>query len=164
MWNCLLNLAWFQWIKIQIVFCKIRGLQAKHFYSECEWKIFFPRYSGTDYVNGKIVEGIANSIQECQVKSLFTDKKLKIKLSFRTLASITLNVTSLYISQKIITRPRREKFADCCGTESTMNHLQYYQQIFYSGSAGILNRNSLGIFQDQSFVLEFITHECLLRR
>ena len=32
----------------------------------CDLKMF--RYSGTDYVNGKIVEGIANSIVECQVK------------------------------------------------------------------------------------------------
>ena len=127
-------------------------------------KYFVPRYSGTDYVNGRIVEGIANSIQECQVKSLFTDKNLKVKLSFRTLASITLNVISSYISQKIITRQRKEKFADCCGTESHMNHPQYYQQISYSGLAGILNRNSQGIFQDQNFVTVFITLECLPRR
>lgn len=127
-------------------------------------KYFVPRYSGTDYVNGRIVEGIANSIQECQVKSLVSDKNLKIKLSFRTLASITLNVTSSYISQKIITRPRKEKFADCCGIESHMNHPQNYKQTFHSGSVGILNRNNRGTFQDQNFVRVFITPVCLPRR
>ena len=38
-------------------------------FSKSAFTLSYPRYSGTDYVNGKIVEGIANSIQECQVRS-----------------------------------------------------------------------------------------------
>ena len=56
-----------------------RFKRGNKFHSE---NIFFPRYSGTDYVNGKIVEGIANSIEECQVKSLFTGQNEENKVIF----------------------------------------------------------------------------------
>ena len=79
------------------------------------------RYSATDYVNGKIVEGTANSIEECQVKFYLTSTAVTmgtqfiVQNIFRIPALMRRSVNFSSISLRTITSQRSGDCAGCCG-------------------------------------------------
>ena len=89
------------------------------FFLICVLKMF--RYSATDYVNGKIVEGTANSIEECQVKFYLTSTAVTmgtqfiVQNIFRIPALMRRSVNFSSISLRTITSQKSGDCAGCCG-------------------------------------------------